>query len=123
MRAAACNEREQSWERCLEGTALGAMGVGLALVALLLVLIPQRVAQRPAGQGVIVLHLDRFGGMRLWNQPIATAALVPLLQRAAREPRRPRLRLQPDDGVPWGQVQALAAELETLPLPLELQLP
>ncbi len=114
---------ERRWERGLEATALAGMAVGLALAALLLVLIPQRLAQRPARQGVIVLHVDPRGRLRLWNQPIAPATLMPLLQRAARDPRRPRLRLRPDAGVPWGRVQALAAELERLPLALELQLP
>jgi hypothetical protein len=111
------------WEPWLEAVALSGLGVGLALATLLLVLVPQRLAQRPARQGVIVLHLDPLGRLRLWNQPINAAALMPLLQRAARDPSRPRLRLQPAAGVPWGRVQALASELERLPLPLELQLP
>ena len=116
-------ERALDWDRHLEATALSAMAVGLALATLLLVLVPQRLAQRPARQGVIVLHLDPEGRLRLWNQPIAPGALRPLLQRAARDPRPPRLRLRPAAGVPWGRVQALVSELETLPLPLELQLP
>jgi hypothetical protein len=114
---------QQSGERWLEAIALAGLGVGLALATLLLVVVPQRLAQRPAREGVIVLHLDPLGRLRLWNQPITAAALMPLLQRAASDPRRPRLRLQPAAGVPWGRVQALATELERLPLPLELQLP
>lgn len=110
----------QHW---LEAVALGGLGVGLVLATLLLMLVPQRLAQRPARQGVIVLHLDPLGRLRLWNQPIAATALMPLLERAARDPSRPRLRLLPASGVPWGRVQALASELERLPLPLELQLP
>ena len=110
-------------EHWLEAVALSGLAVGLALATLLLVLVPQRLAQRPARQGVIVLHVDPQERLRIWNQPIAAATLMPLLQRAARDPRRPRLRLQPAAGVPWGRVQALASELERLPLPLELQLP
>lgn len=102
---------------------MAGLSVGLAVSGLLLVLLPQRLAQRPAARGVIVLQLDPLGRLRLWNQPIDAASLMPLLQRAARDPRRPRLRLQPEPGVPWGRVQALAVQLETLPLPLELQLP
>lgn len=112
-----------AWDGGLEAVGVAGLGVALALAGLLLVLVPQRLAQRPAGEGVIVLRVDPLGRLRLWNQPIAGTALMPLLQRAARDPRRPRLRLRPDPGVPWGRVQALAAELETLPLPLELQLP
>jgi len=114
---------DQRWAAALERASLGAMAVALALAALLLDLVPQRLAQRPARQGVIVLHLAADGRLRLWNQPLSPAQLLPLLNRAARDPRRPRLRLKPDAGVPWGRVQALAAQLESLSLPLELQLP
>jgi len=110
-------------EQGLEAMALAGTGVALAAATLLLVLLPQRLAQRPAARGVIVLHLDPLGRLRLWNQPVDRAALQAVLQKAGRDPGRPRLRLQPQPGVPWGQVQAVAAELETLPLPLELQLP
>lgn len=106
-----------------EATALSALATAFVLVALLIILVPQRLAQRPARQGVIVLHLDPQGRLRLWNQPISAAALMPVLQRAARDPRRPRLRLLPDPRVPWGQVQALANAFDHLSLPLELQLP
>lgn len=106
-----------------DAAALAALSTALCLATLLVLLVPQRLAQRPARQGVIVLHLDPQGRLRLWNQPISAAALMPLLNRAARDPRRPRLRLQPDPRVPWGQVQALAAQLDGLSLPLELQLP
>ena len=103
--------------------ALGLLAVALSLSGLLLVLVPQRLAQRPARQGVIVLHLDRSGGLRLWNQPLPATALMPLLQRAARTTNPPVLRLRPDREVPWRTVQVLAGELERLPLSLELQLP
>ena len=39
-------ERALDWDRHLEATALAAMAVGLALATLLLVLVPQRLAQR-----------------------------------------------------------------------------
>lgn len=110
-------------QRVIAATGLAAMATALALLSLLVILVPQRLAQRPAREGVIVLHLDRQGHLRLWNQPISAAALRPVLERAARDPRRPRLRLQPDPGVPWGQVQDLANAFDHLSLPLELQLP
>jgi len=70
-----------------------------------------------------VVHLERRGGVRLWNQPIAEASLYPILLRASRERRPLRLRLVSDAEVPWGRVEAIAAQVRGLPLPLELQLP
>ena len=110
-------------EAALIPLALCGLAVALAAGSLLLLLVPQRLAQRPLRQGIVVVRVDPAGRLRLWNQPITAAELRPLLQRAARQPRRPRLRLQPDPRVSWGQAQALVAELEQLPLPLELQLP
>jgi len=111
------------WQPSLAAISQGSLAVVLALAGLLLVLVPQRIAQRPGRAGVIVVHLERRGGLRLWNQPIHEASLFPLLRRASRDRRPLRLRLVSDAEVPWGRVQALAAQLRGLPFPLELQLP
>jgi len=112
-----------AWQPPFEALLLGSLTVTLALAGLLLVLVPQRIAQRPGRAGVIVVHLERRGGVRLWNQPIAEASLYPILLRASRERRPLRLRLVSDAEVPWGRVEAIAAQVRGLPLPLELQLP
>jgi biopolymer transport protein ExbD len=107
-----------------DAIGLGLMGVALAWLTVALVVVPQRIAQRPAGEGVLTVRLDRLGVLRVWNQPIRPEHLQALLRRAAaRGPAAPRLRLVPDASVPWGTVQQLAADLESSGLPLELQLP
>jgi biopolymer transport protein ExbD len=107
-----------------DALALGLMGTALAWLTVALVVVPQRIAQRPAGEGVLTVRVDRLGILRVWNQPIRPEHLPALLGRAAtRGPAAPRLRLVPDAAVPWGTVQQLAAELESSGLPLELQLP
>jgi len=113
----------RTWRLALEATSLGLLTVILAFSGLLLVLIPQRIAQRPGQAGVIVVHLERSGGLRLWNQPISEASLFPLLWRGVRDRRPLQLRLITDAGVPWGRVQDIAARARALPVPLELQLP
>ena len=114
---------EEPWGAALQAGLLAGLAVALALAGVLLVLVPQRLAQRPVRQGVITLHLDQGGRLRLWNQPIRQSDLLPLLRRAL--DRRPslRLRLVPAPSVSWGSVQAFAASLESLPVALELQLP
>jgi len=114
--------------RMLDVLGLALMGSALAVLTLALVVIPQRIAQRPSGEGVLTLRVDSGGGLRAWNQPIRPQDLPALLD-AARSRRRGsdgegvRLRLVPDAGVPWGTVKGLVARLETTGLPLELQLP
>lgn len=107
-----------------DAIGLGLMGVALAWLTVALVVVPQRIAQRPALEGVLTVRVDRLGILRVWNQPIRQQDLPALLRRAAaRGPAAPRLRLVPDGAVPWGTVQQLVAELESSGLPLELQLP
>jgi biopolymer transport protein ExbD len=110
----------------LDSVAMGLVSVALCAACLALVVIPQRLAQRVAREGVIALHLDAQGQLRVWNQPIRPQDLGPMLTRAkSREqlPTAPVLRLIPDAGVPWGVVQQLISRLETNGLELELQLP
>lgn len=107
----------------IEALALGLMGIGLALLTLALSVVPQRLAQRPARAGVIVLRLDSRGQLRLWNHAVAPQELTAVLKRLAQQRSDLRLRLVSDPQVPWGAVQQLVARLDTGPLPLELQLP
>lgn len=107
----------------LDAAALGLWAVGLALVGVACLLVPQRLAQRPANRGVMSIQLNRAGALRVWNQPIEAASLQDLLQRAERRSPGVRIRLVPDADVPWGQVQALVERLEAPKRNLELQLP
>jgi len=109
----------------LDAIGLGLVGSALAVLATALVVLPQRLAQRPGGQGVLALHLDGAGTLRLWNRPIRAQELVELLNRKASSQDRGDavLRLIPDPAVPWGVVRQVAAGLENTGLPLELQLP
>jgi hypothetical protein len=115
------------WAPVLEGIGLGAMATALAAAGLALVVLPQRLAQRPAAQGVLALAVDAQGGLRVWNQPIRPQDLPSLLEQARRRhggrEGGVRLRLIPDPDVPWGTVQGLIGRLEGSGLPLELQLP
>jgi hypothetical protein len=114
----------RGWGERVDAWALGLMGTGLGLLCLALVLVPQRLAQRPASQGVLSVHMTADGQVRVWNQPMATGQLISLLARAAsRGGPAPTLRLVPDPSVPWGAVQAQVARLGSTGLPLELQLP
>jgi biopolymer transport protein ExbD len=110
----------------LDSVAMGLVCIGLCATCLALLVIPQRLAQRAALEGVIALHLDAQGQLRVWNQPIRPRDLAPLLTRAKApgpQPTTPVLRLIPDAGVPWGVVQQLVSRLENNGLDLELQLP
>ena len=113
----------QAWGPALEALAVGAVTTGLALLTLALILVPQRLAQRPASEGIVSLRLAANGQMRLWNQPIPNGELIGVLQRLEAGKDRPTLRLVPDRDVPWGAVQQLMGRLGRTDLPLELQLP
>ena len=69
--------------RWLDPLALGLVAVALLVAAHGLLLVPQRLAQRPAAAAVLALRLEAGGGLRLWHQPIAPAELPALLRRAA----------------------------------------
>jgi len=105
----------------LDGIGLGLVGSALAVLATAVVVL----AQRPGSQGVLALHLDAAGTLRLWNRPIRAQELVELLNRKAtsQEGADVVLRLIPDPAVPWGVVRQAASGLENTGLPLELQLP
>lgn len=107
----------------LQAVAHGLLATALCGLALGLVLLPQRWLQRPQVQGVISLHLAADGGLRLWNQPIASGELQRLLSSPGLRRRAVRLRIVPDTDTPWGDVRRLLNQLDPLPLSLELQLP
>jgi hypothetical protein len=107
----------------LDALALGTWALAFGVLGLACLLVPQRLAQRPAHAGVMTIHLNRDGALRVWNQPIATASLQGLLQRAERRSTGIRIRLVPDPDVPWGMVQNLVERLEAPQRNLELQLP
>lgn len=104
----------------LQGLLAAALcGYGLALL-----LLPQRLLQQPLlRDGVLSLHVAGDGSLRLWQQPLRQAELLPLLREAARRQPGSRLRVIPAPGLPWGQLQGLLQQLQQGPLPLELQLP
>ena len=115
--------------------ALTAIGFGLLSImaagtTLLAILCSQIVAQRPAGQGVLVFHLGKEGELRLWNQPIRPQDVPALLERARLRPKTAQrlvVRLVPDPQVPWGVVNGMLSRLRP-PAPrdswiLQLQLP
>jgi hypothetical protein len=114
---------------------LTAMGMGLLStmvcgVALLAIVLGQMVAQRPAFEGVMVVHLSRRGELRLWNQPIRAQDMPVVLDKLRnRHPRAPSLlvRVVPEHEVPWGVVHRVIHHLRpTRPSDtwtLQLQLP
>jgi hypothetical protein len=110
----------------LDGLSLAGLGLALSLLLVGLVTVPQRRAQRPGGEGVLALHLEADGGLRLWNRRLSDDELSALLRQAALRPGAPpRLRLIPAAALPWGAVRE---RLDTLAarhgdLPVELQLP
>lgn len=108
----------------LDGLALNLMAAGLCLLLAALLTVPQRIAQRSGSRGVLALHLEADGGLKLWNRPVQERELRQLLAAAGeRQSRGLRLRLIPDPALPWGVVQERVATLERSGLPMELQLP
>lgn len=111
--------------RALLLQAFGQMGLATALCGLAfgLLLLPQRLLQRPFGDGVVTLLHAPDGTLRLLNQPVTAAELRSLLAAAAMRRRVAVVRLVPDPATPWAEVRRLLSQLEPLPIPLELQLP
>lgn len=107
----------------LQALAHGVLATALCGLGLGLLLLPQRRFQRPLAQGVIHVHLASDGGLRLLNQPLASAELLRLLNAPNLQRRAVRLRVVPDPDTPWGDVRHLLTQLEPLPFTLELQLP
>ena len=68
----------------LDAVGLGLWAAALGLVGLACLLVPQRIAQRPASRGVMTIQVNRDGALRVWNQTIAAASLQDVLRRAER---------------------------------------
>lgn len=105
--------------------ALGCSVVSLciALVATALLLLPQWQQQQAASDGVIVIHLEADGGLRLWNQPIEPLMLPALIARLNRLDPGTRIRLSLAPQVSWGLVQDLIPFFNSSSLDVDLQLP
>lgn len=112
--------------------ALGLCFLSMLLVAagLLATKLSQQMAQRPAHQGVLTVHLSSTGDLRLWNQSILPQDLPRLLHRAQERSSLPGslvVRLIPDGQVPWGVIQGMLTRLqpnrEDRRWVLQLQLP
>lgn len=109
----------------IDAIGLSMVSTALAVLSVALVVVPQRIAQNPAQRGILALHLDAGGQLRLWNRPVRSQELAELLPRITDRPNRRRavLRLIPDPAVPWGVVRQAAVGLEASGVSLELQLP
>jgi|GEM_PF-1085610 len=100
-------------------------------IGLMTILLGQIVAQRPALQGVMVVHLSQRGELRLWNQPIHPQELPLVLERLRlrhqTQPAAPVVRLVPEGEVPWGVVHQMLDRLRPMEARdswiLQLQLP
>lgn len=83
--------------------------------ALIGFVVSQRIAQRPAADGVMTVSMNQFGDLRLWNQPITPHDLPILLRNgAARSQAEGQLivRLIPAPELPWGLVRAMVDQLQ-----------
>ena len=107
----------------LSSLSHGALAAGLAGFGLALLLLPQRIVQRPLRQAVVTLHVGAGQQLRLWHQPIQRRELVPFLRATASRHPGSRLRVIPDPQLNWGQLRLLLQELQMGPLPVDLQLP
>lgn len=99
------------------------LAAALCGFSLALLLLPQRLLQRPLSQGVVSLHVAADGQLRLWHQPVGRPELAAFLKATAQRRPASRLRVIPDPQVSWGRLRPVLRELERGPLPLELQLP
>ncbi|MCP9883560.1 hypothetical protein KBY97_00265 [Synechococcus sp. ATX 2A4] len=106
-----------------QGLWLALLGAALGLFSLTLLLLPQQLAQAPAHRGLVVLHLEADGRLRLWNRSVNPSQLPALLQEARRINAQARVRLIPSATTSWGLVQQFLPLLDASALPFEVQLP
>jgi hypothetical protein len=125
----------QVQSKTLAPKALTALGLAMVstmacFVSLLLINTIQILKQRPAFQGLIVIHLSSQGELWLWNQQIRPQELPLLMERL--RIRRPSpaptvVRLVPERGVPWGVVHQVLERVRPIrpadAWSLQLQLP
>jgi hypothetical protein len=107
----------------LLGLGHGVLAAGMAGFSLALLLLAQRMVQRPLHQAVVSLHVDAGLALRLWHQPIQRRELAPFLRATASRHPGSRLRVIPDPQVNWGKLRRLLQDLQQGPLPVDLQLP
>lgn len=113
----------------LDGFALGLLSTCLTFSGIFTLLFSQRLAQRPAQDGVLTFHLGYTGDLRLWNKPIQPQDIPSLMKRAQYRSSRIGtliVRIIPDPDVPWGMTQAMVERLRPPPSQkwtLQLQLP
>lgn len=97
--------------------------VALSLVAAALLVVPQRLAQRPLLEGVLTVGLAGDGSLTVGTRVLPASALPALVSAASRRSLPPRVRLLPAPDVPWQEVRRLLRRLESTGRDLELQLP
>lgn len=114
----------------VDAIALGLLSMSLTLFLSVTIFCAQKVAQRPATEGVMTVHLGRHGDLRVWNQPIRPHELSGLLERAtvrSLASNRLVVRLIPDPTLPWGTIHRMLMRLQPHPHAqrwiLQLQLP
>ena len=99
------------------------MAVVAAAGALAVLLVPQWQRQRPALAGIVNVHLQPDGTLRLWNTPVAAAQLPSLLPKGRQRFPAARVRLVPAPQVSWGEVQSVLLQLDPIDSDVELELP
>lgn len=91
----------------LDGLGLALASTTLLVASLWTISLVQMLWQRPARQGVMTIHILRDGHLRVWNQPIAPQAVLPLVRRAGERWAGAQplvVRLIPDPDVSWGAI-------------------
>ncbi|MFO7628747.1 MAG: hypothetical protein R6W06_04380 [Prochlorococcaceae cyanobacterium] len=103
--------------------AVSALAALSCCLALALILLPQRLAQRSRSAGILEVHLAADGRLWLWNQPLSAAELQAVLQRARSQPAWRALLLRPAPQTPWSKVLQLLQRLDAHPLTIDVELP
>jgi hypothetical protein len=99
----------------LDGLLLSLFTTTICATALMAVVLPQKLAQKTATEGVMTVYLSRTGELRLWNQPVSPNHLLPLLERGVARSQpggQAIVRLIPEAEVPWGVIQTMVRHLQ-----------
>jgi hypothetical protein len=114
----------------LDGLALALASTTFLALSLWTLSLVQVLWQRPARQGVMTIHIQRDGHLRVWNQPIPPQEVARLVRRAEERWAGAQplvVRLIPDPDVAWGAIhQSLQRLRPTAPQDrwlLQLQVP
>ena len=103
--------------------ALSAVTISQLMIATALILIPQWRIQQTAHQGVVSFLVASDGSVRLWNRPIANAAIPRLLASAEQINPDTRIRVILDPDVRWGTARNLLGQFQGTSLQVDFQLP